>query len=133
MRQYALPAAILLIAIAWSLPSVADDERVFACNYTVSLTMDGESFVVTQQSRVRDGSHIPVDAQDVRLRMKLSAEGRERVRVELTLLERSGSSWIEIYPQPLSFEATHGEPGEFSYEDDIAAIDIALIVSLVSD
>ncbi len=132
MRPYSIAASILLVAIVWSLPSAAEDGRVYACNYTVSLTMDAASFIVTQQSRVRDGSHIPIDAQDVQLQMKLSAAGDERVLVELILLERTESSWVEIYPEPLSFELTHGEPAEFSHEDDIARIDVALIVSVSS-
>ncbi len=133
MRPFSLCAAILLFAIPWALPSVADDQRVFACNYTVSLTMDETNFIVTQQARVRDGSHIPIDAQDVRLRMNFSAAGDERVLIELVLIERTDSGWTEIYPEPLSFEITHGEPAEFSHEDDIAEIDVALIVSVASD
>ncbi len=133
MRPYSLSAAILLLVIAWALPSAADDQRIYACNYTVSLTMDKANFIVTQQARVRDGSNIPIDAQDVRLRMNFSAAGDERVLIELVLLERTDSGWAEIYPEPPSFEIAHGEPAEFSHEDDIAEIDVALIVSVASD
>ncbi len=129
MRLSAYAGAILLFVIVWPLTARTDDARVFACNYTVSLTVDDQSFLVTQQSRVRDGSHIPIDAQDVRLRMRFSANGDAEVLIELILLEPSDMGWTEIYPAPLSFEATHGEPVEFSYEDDIVRIEIALIVS----
>ena len=127
MSRYLLAIAILTVALAS--PIAAEDSRVFACNYTVSLKVDGESFVVTLQTRVRDGSHIPIDAQDVRLRMRVSTASTEKALIELILLERTNSGWAEIYPEPPSFETTLGEPVEFNYSDDIAEIDVALIVS----
>ncbi len=123
---------MVLLAGAPGGPAAADDPRIFACNYTVSLRMDDDSFVVTLQSRVRDGSHIPIDAEDVQLRMRVSTAAPDKALIELILLEPTDEGWVEIYPKPLSFETAFGEPTEFSYRDDIAEIEVALIVSEAS-
>lgn len=128
-------AALTLMCLAAVLPGslrAADDQAVFACNYTIELSIDGSAGVITHQDRVRNNSHIPIYLQDYQLRLGISTATEDSALVEIFVLEHSDNTWREIYPQPVSFEATLGAPTEFSYRDEFLEIEIALIVSLLS-
>ncbi len=133
MRHATLFLSLLMILPAWS-DSVraADEEIVFACNYTIRLTIDGIAGAITTQSRVRNNSHIPINLRDYELRLGASSTDTDMALVKVTILERADDTLREIYPRPLSFEAPLGAPTEFSYRDEFLEIEIALIVSVLS-
>ena len=57
MRHFVNSLVVLLTFFACFQIALADqDTIVFGCNYTISMSIDGEDFEVSHQDRVRNGS-----------------------------------------------------------------------------
>ena len=72
------------------------DTIVFGCNYTISMSIDGEDFEVSHQDRVRNGSAIPFDMQDFLLQLRVTEATSDTAMVELVLSEKTDGNWHEI-------------------------------------
>lgn len=131
-----MTTAITCLLLAYSLTAIAttDDGRiVFACNYTVSVTIDGKEFEVSHQDRVRSGSYIPLHLEDYVLALRIISAADDSAIVELVLSEESNGKKTEIYTSPPSFSAKLGMPVDFQHSDAIAQFDVSLIVSRLSE
>ena len=124
---------LLLCLAAMSLGSgslLADNASVvFGCNYTISVSIDGQEFLVSHQDRVRNGSAIPFNFQDYQLHLRITEAESETATVELVLSEKTDVGWHQIYASPPSFTVNLGAPADFEYKDDIAIFKVSLIVS----
>lgn len=128
LATLAVPAALAFSRGTNAEPN--DVDLVFACNYSLELTLDDGVFELSNHSRVRNGHAIPFDLQrKYKLEMKLSSHAADKVKVELIFSEKSDGTWYSTYAEPPSFVANLGNPTEFSMSDDFVEIDLALIVS----
>jgi len=102
---------------------------IFGCNYTISVSIDGQEFSVSHRDRVSSGGAIPFNLQDFLFQLRITEFDAETAKVELVLSEKTEDGWHQIYATPPSFIVNLGIPTDFRHSDDIAKFDISLIAS----
>ena len=121
----------IVLAAETVLAQAEDSTVVFGCNYTISISVDGQDFSVSHQDRVRNGSAIPFNLQDFLLQLRVTEAESATATIELILSEKTADGWHQIYATPPSFTVNLGAPAEFKYSDDIATFEVSLIASKI--
>ncbi len=107
----------------------AESDSVFFCNYDVLLTVDDSIGQINSRARVRDGHTLPIEFQEHRIDILIADAGGGRVDLGITLFEKSGGSWYQINPEPLSFGGTFGIPVQYQWSNGDLSLDVAISVS----
>jgi hypothetical protein len=130
MKRLFLVTLSTLVLSSASAPLFAEDSSaVFGCNYTLSVDINGRAFSVSHQNRVKDGGVIVFNLQNYLLELRINEGDSQSAIVELVLSEETADGWHRIYTDPLSFRVHLGLPAKFEHNDDIAKLDVDLIVS----
>ena len=113
-----------------ALPVVqAQSTIVFASNYDAVLIVDGNESHVRSRVEIRNGGTFPIQFQNYAVRVQISAVSDDGYRIELSVLEKSGTEWYPVDAEPVSFEGTYSIPFEYKWSGTGVQLDLALVVS----
>lgn len=113
-----------------ALPVVqAQSTMVFASNYDAVLIVDGNQSHVRSRVEIRNGGTFPIQFQNHEVRVQISAVSNDGYRIELSVLEKSGTEWYPVDAEPVSFEGTYSIPFEYKWSGTGVQLDLALVVS----
>jgi hypothetical protein len=124
--------ASLLLCCMIALPVVqAQSTIIFASNYDAVLIVNGNKSHVRSRVEVRNGGTFPIQFESHEVRVQISAASDDGYRIELSVLERSGTEWYPVDAEPVSFEGTYSIPFEYKWNSTGVQLDLALVVSPV--
>lgn len=124
--------ASLLLCYMIALPVVqAQSTIIFASNYDAVLIVNGNKSHVRSRVEVRNGGTFPIQFESHEVRVQISAISDDGYRIELGVLERSGTEWYPVDSEPVSFEGTYSIPFEYKWNGTGVQLDLALVVSPV--
>ncbi len=126
MRKFSLALVFGVLSVS---SANASTDVVFACNYGVDLTIDGETHSVSSRSRVRNGSAIPFDFNDHRLELRVTEIDTDAVRIDVLLAEEVDRIWQTIYPEPPHLRLSIGGKTNWTRIDDILQLQLSMICS----
>jgi hypothetical protein len=113
-----------------ALPIVqAQSTIIFASNYDAVLIVDGNESHVRSRVEIRNGGTFPIQFQNHEVRVQISAVSDDGYRIELSVLEKSGTDWYPVDSEPVSFEGTYSIPFEYKWSGIGVQLDLALAVS----
>jgi hypothetical protein len=122
--------ATILLCCMIALPVVqAQSTIVFASNYDAVLIVDGNESHVRSRVEIRNGGTFPIQFQNHEVRVQISAISDDGYRIELSVLEKSGTDWYPVDSKPVSFEGTYSIPFEYKWSGTGVQLDLALVVS----
>lgn len=105
---------------------------VFASNYDVVLTVNGEINHAQSSAKVRAGHTIPVELQRHKVGLTVLAVTPGKYAVVTTLFEKSHGDWFPISVDIPELDADLGSPMTFTWEANDIRLDVALVVGLAS-
>ncbi len=113
-----------------TLPVVqAQSTIVFASNYDAVLVVNGDKSHVRSRVEIRNGGTFSIQFQNHLVRVQISAVSDDGYRIELSVLENSGTDWYPVDSEPVSFEGTYSIPFEYKWSGTGVQLDLALVVS----
>ena len=122
--------ATILLCCMIVLPVVqAQSTIVFASNYDAVMIVDGNESHVRSRVEIRNGGTFPIQFQNHEVRVQISAISDDGYRIELSVLEKSGTEWYPVDSEPVSFEGTYSIPFEYKWNGTGVQLDLALVVS----
>ena len=122
--------ATILLCCMIVLPVVqAQSTIVFASNYDAVMIVDGNESHVRSRVEIRNGGTFPIQFQNHEVRVQISAISDDGYRIELSVLEKSGTEWYPVDSEPVSFEGTYSIPFEYKWSGTGVQLDLALVVS----
>jgi len=122
--------ATILLCCMIALPVVhAQSTIVFASNYDAVLIVDGNESHVRSRVEIRNGGTFPIQFQNHEVRVQISAVSDDGYKIELSVLEKSGTEWYTVDSEPVSFEGTYSIPFAYKWSGTGVQLDLALVVS----
>lgn len=132
-RTSARAADCLLKLVLWGVLGAgichAQSTLIFASNYDLALTVNGELSRSRSRVEVRNEHTFPIEFHKHKIHITVSATSEDQYSINLSIYEKSLGAWFEISTDTISFSGTYSIPVEYKWSGVGVELVLALVVS----
>ena len=126
-------ADYFLMVVLWGVLGAgvchAQSTLIFASNYDLVLTVDGELSRSRSRVEVRNEHTFPIEFHKYKIHITVSATSEDQYSVNLSIYEKSLGAWCEINTDTILFSGTYSIPVEYQWSGVGVKLILALVVS----
>ena len=129
MRSIEFLHKAILFSLLGAAVCHAQSTLIFASNYDLALTVNGELSRARSRVEVRNESTFPIEFHRHKIHITVSAVSEDQYTINMSIYEKSLGAWFEINTEDISFGGTYSIPVEYIWNGAGVQLNLALVVS----
>ncbi len=129
MRANIFFLKVLLCSVLGAGVCHAQSTLIFASNYDLVLTVNGDFSRARSRVEVRNEHTFPIEFHNHKIHITVSAISEDRYSIRMSIYEKSLEAWFEINTDTITFSGTYSIPVEYKWSGVGVQLNLALVVS----